>query len=136
MGTIVKWDESYSVYMKDLDNQHMKLFDIINKFYDLMATNQTNEAIVAVTAEMKKYALLHFTHEESILKKKGFPRFKSHQARHQEFVDKINDVEARLAKGQIVSTLDIAKFLRTWLLEHVKIEDKSFANYFKNNNLL
>ena len=88
------------------------------------------------TAEMKKYALLHFTHEESILKRKEYPRLKSHIAKHQEFVNKINDIESRLAKGQIVSSLEIAKFLKNWLIEHVKVEDKSFANYFKNNNLL
>jgi len=136
MSSIVQWDESYSVYVKELDMQHQKLFNMINSFYDSMAANQTNKAIAKVIAEMKKYALQHFSHEESVMKVKGFPRIKNHQVKHQEFVNKVNELEARLAKGHPVLATDIAKFLKNWIIEHIKMEDKVYANYYKNNNLL
>lgn len=136
MSSIVQWDESYSVYIKELDMQHQKLFDMINSFYDSMAANQTNLAISKVIAEMKKYALQHFSHEESVMKVKGFPRIKSHQVRHQEFIKKVNELEDRLAKGHPVLATDIAKFLKNWIIEHIKMEDKVYANYYKSNNLL
>jgi hemerythrin len=136
MASIVKWDESFSVYVKELDAQHKKLFDMINSFYDSMANNQTNQAIAKVVGEMKRYALTHFSFEESMMKFKGFPRIKSHQVSHQEFVNKVNELEDRLAKGHPVLATDIAKFLKNWIIDHIQKEDKVYANYYKNNNLI
>jgi hemerythrin len=136
MGSIVKWDDSYSVFLKDLDNQHKKMFDIINKFYADMAENKTNHAIVDAIKEMRQYSLLHFTYEETVMRRKNFPRFKSHKLSHDEFIKKVSDLEKKAIDGQLVSVFDIANFLRDWLINHIKLEDKTYANYFKNNDLL
>ena len=108
---------------------------MINSFYNSMATNHTNEGIQKVIAEMKAYAYKHFAYEESVMKIKKYPRIENHQKSHKNFVEKVNELEAKLKKGAPVMAMDITKFLKDWLINHILLEDKSYANYFKSNNL-
>jgi hemerythrin len=135
MSEIFKWDEKYSVYDTEIDKQHQQFFNLINKFYTSMASNQNNEAIKMVVAELKAYALKHFTHEESVMRRKDYPRLASHQKAHKMFSEKITELEDKLKAGKLISTLEISKYLKEWLSNHILLEDKQYANYFKNNNL-
>jgi hemerythrin-like metal-binding protein len=133
----LKWDESYSVYVEELNDQHKKLFAMINKFYEMMEKGESSSKVLTTTiAEMKKYALQHFTLEEKIMKLKNYPHLKSHQIRHKEFADKVIILEEKLQKGGPILPGEIAKFLKEWLTNHIRIEDKVYGNYYKSNNLL
>ena len=133
----LKWDDTYSVYIEELDEQHKKLFAMINKFYEMLEKgNSSNVILTTVIAEMKKYAVQHFSREEHIMMLKGFPRLKNHQIRHKEFAEKVKQLETKIQKGAIILPSEIAKFLKDWLVNHIKIEDKVYAEYFKSNNLL
>ena len=134
MTDFFKWDDKYSVFDTELDKQHQQFFDLINKFYTSMALNQNNEAILLVISELKSYALKHFTHEERVLRIKNYPRLVNHQKSHKIFTEKVAELEVKLKAGKLISTLDISKFLKEWLMNHILSEDKQFVNYFKNNN--
>jgi hemerythrin-like metal-binding protein len=136
MNEIIKWDDKYSVFNTEIDNQHKKLFDMINEFYNSMSKNQTNAGIQKVIAEMKAYALKHFAYEESLMKMKKYPRLSNHQLSHKNFADKVADLEGKLKRGAPVLATDITKFLKDWLINHILMEDKSYGNFFKSNGLL
>ena len=133
MNEIIKWEDKYSVFDNEIDKQHKKLFQMINEFYNSMATNQTNAGIQKLIGEMKAYAYKHFTYEESVMKIKKYPRIENHQKSHKKFVDKVNELETKLKGGGIIMATDITKFLKDWLINHILMEDKSYANYFKSN---
>ena len=135
MNEIIKWDEKYSVFDSEIDKQHKKLFEMINAFYNSMATNHTNDGIQKVIAEMKAYALKHFAYEESVMKIKKYPRLANHQLNHKNFGDKVTELEGKLKRGAPIMATDITKFLKDWIINHILMEDKQYANYFKNNSI-
>ena len=133
----LKWDDTYSVYVEELNEQHKKLFDMINKFYEMLEKGESSTKVLTTTiGEMKKYALQHFTLEEHIMKLKNYPQLKNHQMRHKEFADKVIQLEDKLLKGSIIMPGEIEKFLKDWLISHIKVEDKVYGNYYKSHNLL
>jgi hemerythrin len=129
---IIKWDEKYSVFDTEIDKQHKKLFEMINAFYNSMSTNNTNEGIQKVISEMKAYALKHFAYEESLMKIKKYPRLDSHKTSHINFANKVTDLETKIKKGTPIIATEITKFLKDWIVNHILMEDKGYANFFKN----
>ena len=100
-----------------------------------MAASHTNESVQHIIVEMKAYTLKHFAYEENMLKMKNYPRLVNHQVKHKNFVAKVDQLEAKLKSGAPLMAMEITKFLKDWLTNHILVEDKSYANYFKLNSM-
>jgi hemerythrin-like metal-binding protein len=132
----IQWNESLSVHVKELDDQHKKLFDMINNFYAELEKDHSTVPIKHIITDMKKYALLHFNTEEKFMTLNGFPKLENHKGRHQNFIKKVQDLEEKLDKKYPVLPGDIVKFLKEWILLHIQIEDKTYSNYFIQNGVI
>ncbi len=78
----IAWSEKYSVKVKELDNQHKKLIDIINKLDNNMRQGKGKEVLGNVLNEMLDYTRVHFTAEERILRESAYPDYENHIAIH------------------------------------------------------
>jgi hemerythrin len=132
----IQWNESLSVKIKELDDQHKKLFDMINNFYEGISTNKSSTAISQIVSEMKKYACLHFATEENIMSKYGYPNLPTHKKHHNDFIVKVQEYEEKINKGYPVLASDIVKFLKDWIIIHIQVEDKVYSNYFEKKGII
>jgi len=64
-----KWNNTFSVGVASIDDQHKILINMINDFYDNLKNRTNNENISILINEMKKYAQFHFDYEESYMLK-------------------------------------------------------------------
>ena len=55
-----KWKQEFSTNIESIDNQHKKLFDLLNEFYENISKKSNNDLIGAVLREMKEYTANHF----------------------------------------------------------------------------
>jgi hemerythrin-like metal-binding protein len=129
----ILWDNSLSVGNKIVDEQHMKLIDIINALYESFVDQTASIKLGKIIEELIDYADYHFKTEEELLEKYDYPFKNDHLALHEEFVIKINDFRNKYHEGKSNLTFQIMNFLRNWLLIHIKEEDQKFAVYIKNN---
>ena len=128
----LQWDSKFSVGFDALDEQHKKLFEIINKAMGAYET-QSND-LIDIFTELSDYLGYHFMSEENTMAAMRYPGREQHHLKHQEFIKQfmgfLDDYE--LGKDKIA--LNLLIFLRDWLFKHVlKNEDPGYAMFYKES---
>jgi hemerythrin-like metal-binding protein len=125
------WDASYSVGIKDYDDHHKHLFDLINQLHDAMIQGRGNMELGKIVKELVDYTQFHFSSEEAKFAQFVYPETTKHRAEHNAFKAKVMEFQAKITAGQIGLSIEVANFLKEWLLNHIKIEDKKYSPFLK-----
>jgi hemerythrin-like metal-binding protein len=126
---LVTWDQTYSVSVKKMDQQHQKLFALINALYDAMKQRAGNSVLQNTLRELHTYTVTHFRAEEELLRKTSYPGLDRHQAEHRKFVDKVSQFASDLEAGRITISVPLLQFLKDWLTDHIQWTDRSYADH-------
>lgn len=132
---LINWDDSLSVKVGSIDNQHKKLINMINDFYDGIVKGSSTDSLVKLVAAMKNYTVEHFSHEEGVMQKVGYPDFPAHKKQHEMFVAKVAEVEEKTKSGKLVVSVELTNFLKDWLKNHINVIDKKYSDYFIKNGI-
>jgi len=127
---LIIWSEAYSVDIIEIDNQHMKLIDMLNKLYNLYLDKNYNE-IQGIIREIKDYTLYHFSTEERLFREKNYPQATEHISKHEEFIKELNQLCGNYLNNPSILTLKTMTFLQKWLTTHILKEDKKYMGYLK-----
>ena len=132
--TKLVWKDEYSVGVKELDKQHEKLLDLINRLYEENPDKSLDDCFWHLNT-MIKYAELHFTTEENLMEKYGYEGLEIQQNEHDSFTMKVFALNEELAqeKGDIYS--DIIVFLKEWYVSHILGTDKEYMDFFKEKGV-
>jgi hemerythrin len=127
---LIVWNDKLSLKIKSIDDQHKKLIELINDFYENITNRSNKENVSQVLSGLKKYIEEHFAYEEKYMKFYHYPDFDSHKKEHDFFIKKVEDIEEKLNSEQIILSLDITSFLFDWLKKHIMISDKKYSETF------
>lgn len=130
------WTKENSVGVEEFDNQHQKLFSIINNLYDLMTKSKAQEEIQAVLQELIDYAKYHFNTEEKYFDSYQQPDKDVHISYHRAYEKRVSDfmTESKKESGFVIS-YEILNFLEDWWFKHINLEDKKYSGFFNKNGL-
>lgn len=130
--SFVDWSASYSVHDSTLDQQHQKMFKIINELHDAMFAKKGREIISTTIRELIEYARTHFAEEERQMAAHDFPGLAEHKAAHQALLKVVTDIERRYQQTHESVAGDVIGFLISdWLVKHILGMDKQYAPYLK-----
>lgn len=106
----------------EIDEEHRQLFDIINKAFALVGAEQvaSSEAKELLLA-LKKYAEIHFEHEEEYMENLDDPELPRQKKEHQAFKEKLAEIPLDKldgADGKQVLT-EMLEYLSRWLYHHI-----------------
>lgn len=133
---ILSWDEKYSVGVKRIDDEHKTLIDLINKAYDSAKGTNDIATLKELTNDMRKYALMHFATETTLMKDYGFPDANTHLEEHKIFTGRITTAISHDETGQeIPDTNQLFRFLAKWLQDHLLKTDKEFGKYLNDKGM-
>lgn len=127
---ILRWDEGFSVGIPSFDDQHKKLFEIVNRvFMALVSKNDpaSRELLNGALNEMVEYMKLHFEAEEEAMRAHGYPDYATHKNEHDVFADSVMDFKRRHDKGDAVMTVELLASLVKWLDTHLNGTDKRYT---------
>lgn len=128
---MISWREEFSIGVKEIDEQHMKLFEIANRAYELLKDEWRDDkydGIVRILDELKEYTVYHFRFEEAYQMSIKYPKFLSHKIMHDDFIEKINSVDLeKVDENQGQYLLEILDFVVKWIQEHILGQDKKFV---------
>ena len=124
---LVTWDQTYSVSVRRLDEQHQKLFALLNALHEAMRQGKGQAVVQDTLRELATYTVTHFRAEEELMRKTNYPGLAAHRAEHQRFVDKVNQFTQDLKAGGNVSSLQVVGFIKEWLAEHIRRTDRSYS---------
>ncbi|WP_346355688.1 bacteriohemerythrin [Azotosporobacter soli] len=131
------WDESYSVRIKELDRQHRKIVEGINRLHDSLKLGGGKEETVLLLTELRTHMQEHFQTEEGYLKANDYADFSDHCEQHQFFLHRLNELEERLKKRRSVkSALTLVQQLNQQQVEHVREHDQSYTKRLVEKGVL
>jgi hemerythrin len=128
---VFTWNDSYSVGLTSMDNQHKKLFDLINKLYDAMGAGKGQEAVGPAIKEMLDYTKTHFTAEERILERHNYPGLAEQKKQHGIYIQKVTDFQQKAQANSLTLSFEASQFLKEWLLNHIQVIDKQYSDFLK-----
>lgn len=126
-----KWTPEYYTGNKKVDEEHQKLFEIVNKLHDAMKKGHGKDVLKQTLDELIKYTIQHFTDEEFFMLSKRYPRYKEHKKIHKDLTDKVKDLRAKFVSGDVNMNIELLHFLNQWLAHHIKGEDFKLFQYLK-----
>ncbi|MFN4132358.1 MAG: bacteriohemerythrin [Caldimicrobium sp.] len=110
--------------VKEADEQHKKLVNLVNDLYNAMKQGKGREVIDKTLDELVKYAGYHFNTEETLMTKYGYPELANHKREHENFKAKIKEFMDKKAKGEATLSIEVMNFFKEWLVKHIMGTDK------------
>ncbi len=122
------WNDSYSVKVALCDQQHKKLYEIINELADAMRVGKGNEIVSKTVGELLQYTRTHFQQEEALLKRANYPQLAPHQEQHKKFVADVEGLLKQTREGRAANSIQVLNLLRDWLVNHIQKTDKAYSD--------
>ena len=130
-----RWTEKYSVNIAALDNQHKRLFAIINELNQALANGEGTAATDSVLRKLVDYAKAHFVAEEALLAEYKFPETVSHRVEHDKFTQSMAKFRADHRAGKPGVPVSLILFLQDWLKEHILVNDKAYSSFLNSRGV-
>ncbi len=131
----VAWDDSYSVGIQAIDDDHKKLLTLINNL-QTSVLYPTGEAFERhALGELVDYTKYHFAREEKLMSEYDYPDFEPHRKQHEEMIAKVGDYMAAYENDREATIDELTVFLKTWLLSHIAGTDQKYSGYLRSKGV-
>jgi hemerythrin len=124
---LITWGPALAVGVKEIDDQHKKLIDLVNQLNDAMHAGQGKDKLGPVLAELVRYTVYHFGTEERLMAQHSYEFSAGHKAEHKKLVEDVGTFKAKFDAGNAMISTEIMNFLRDWLSKHIMQTDKKFG---------
>lgn len=128
---MVEWQDSLSVGVLEVDIQHKLLFEKFNAFLAACEAQTETDGIYRLFWFLEAYAITHFTEEEKLMQRVGYPDLVAHREKHREFAAEVGGLKERLKSEGPTPTLvsTITSFVSSWLFNHISHADRAIGRY-------
>lgn len=130
----MQWEEIYSVNVAEIDEQHKKIFGIMNSL-SVAKGKEDKKTILSVIKELEDYSVYHFATEEKYFAKFDYPDKDRHIKMHLSFVNQVKKIKKDELDGTQITARDILEFLKNWWINHIQREDIEYSDFFNQHGL-
>ncbi len=118
---MLKWQEAYATGIADIDEQHKKIFSMINELDHAIAAGDTRAHLEKTIQFLGHYAKIHFNFEEICMAKYRCPVAAKNKNAHQEFKESYLKYADRFRKEGYSDQLlhEIHKMCEDWIVHHI-----------------
>lgn len=118
----IEWDESFSVGIDLINEQHKMLIERTNAISEAVETTRGLEKILQTLSFMIEYTEFHFSAEEKVMIDNDYPRFVEHHKLHEDFKKRLNQMVQDFEEEGATTDLskEIMTYLTNWLVNHIK----------------
>jgi hemerythrin-like metal-binding protein len=132
----VEWNDAFSIGISEIDDQHKKFFELLDKSYSLIFQGNSQSALSQLLDELIAYSKYHFAEEEELMRKHNYVNLDQHILKHSNFTNKILSYKIEIIREHKYMSVDIFDFIRNWLLDHILETDIEMGKniHFKQNH--
>lgn len=123
----IEWNDNCSVGVKQFDEHHKHLFDLLKKVYLTCDHKDQTADSEAIINELVDYAAYHFAAEERLMDATGYYDTTEHKLEHQRFVERVAGFQRNLDENKQIYLIDLIGFLGNWLIHHIMEVDKKMG---------
>ncbi len=132
---LLEWSDALKVNVAVIDRQHQRLVQMINDLNDAMKKGKGKDILGKILEEMVRYAMTHFSTEETYFDRYQYPEASKHRAEHAAFVDKVKQFKSDYEHNRVGLSIEILNFLSDWLVKHIQGSDKRYGLFFNQKGL-
>lgn len=131
----IEWSEELSTGIPEMDDQHRQLITLLNQFYAAVEQGEREEGIYTLFRGVDDYTLFHFSAEEQLMERIGYPDLEAHKKTHAMFRQEYRSAMDRHEQGDRKAVRDLVAFLFSWLYTHISKTDKRYGTYARQQAL-
>jgi hemerythrin-like metal-binding protein len=126
-STLIAWNDGYKIGDSAIDEQHQELF---LRASDVIAAT-TREGQTLCTTRLYQFTRTHFSHEETLMRRLGYPDIEEHIKQHNELMSQLGEFSQHLARDTLIKA-ELEAFISHWFLTHVATADAKLAAFLKS----
>ena len=128
----IEWTKKFSVGVTEIDEQHKKWIEIINRLHDaIMIRSGGKDLSESILNEMLEYTEFHFSFEEKFLEEQGYPGLEGHKCIHEYYKETLRLKLRDRQSGDLVLSREVMQMLTDWLQAHILDEDMQYSLYLE-----
>ncbi|MHA1963380.1 MAG: bacteriohemerythrin [Candidatus Thorarchaeota archaeon] len=129
----IKWDDSLSVGVDLIDEQHKMLIQRIKDLSEAVTSSRGSTQLSKTLGFMIDYTEFHFSTEEKHMTNLGYPGFDAHKQQHEEFKSTLNEMVLEFEEDGATTQLSewINNYLINWLVKHIKSIDTKLSEFLQ-----
>lgn len=131
----IQWESKYALGFREIDEQHRQFVKMIDELYDAIKSQRTETKLVEIFKKLDTYIQKHFSTEESLFRKIGYPKTDSHIAEHRNFKEKLESIKRKLNHNEMEISFELVDFLEDWLVHHLNTVDKLYVKHLKEHGV-
>jgi hemerythrin-like metal-binding protein len=137
--TFAMWDEKLATGIKEIDDDHKRLFDLVDQFHEAYACGEGNAMLGHVFETLFDYTDSHFRREEDLAAKEAYPRRDHHRQLHETLKAEVIVLFDRFRAddrqgGETDLALELMAFLSNWLHFHITEEDMDLRDFLNSGD--
>ena len=133
--SLIRWNDSFSVNVRKIDQEHKKLVEMVNELTDAMKSGQGKDILGKILDGLISYTASHFQTEENYFQQVKYPHAAAHKKEHADFVQKVTEFKKDFEEGRATVSVNILQFLSKWLQNHIKGTDQKYSEFFNANGI-
>lgn len=134
-SVLARYTEEYSVKVKDMDDQHIRIFDYINKVHTELKLKSPIESLIPIMEDLLDFTTKHFAEEQILMKKIHYQGLSKQLSEHTALLSQVSDYVDKMKSGEEFDMIAVLVFLRDWLFDHIKVEDQKYSIPMNKNGI-
>jgi hemerythrin len=129
------WQDSYSISVPEIDEQHKNLFAIADTLYRAALAREAHLNLSELLDKLLASSQQHFATEERLMASSGFPHYAQHKKQHDLFVGKAVSLRQEFEAGEADLAGEVLPFLSRWMSHHITHVDRVLGPHLHNRTL-
>jgi hemerythrin len=135
----MEWTEDLSVGVEEIDSQHKELFRRINNLVGAIKKGECKYIIDGVIKYLEEYAAHHFSEEEGLMIRSGYPEYLPHKAQHSIYLRSLADLKEQAAQPRVQgSSYELSvttnQVVVDWIVAHISRVDRRLGEFLRERN--
>jgi hemerythrin len=132
---LLSWCDKFSVQVRQFDEEHKQLIQLVNQLHDAMKMGQGKQVIGDVLSGLISYTKNHFAAEERLMKAHNFPDYEKHKKEHNQLTMAVLDLQKGYEAGSAPLSQSVMTFLKDWLTNHIQGVDKGYGPFLNGKGV-
>ena len=127
---LIEWKPRMSVGVSALDDDHRKLFDLLNQLHDVVRGTAERDEVVSIVADLVAYTEYHFECEERLMRLGRYPGLEDHTRIHRDMRRRMVSFQQKFLDAPTdANVLALYDYVSDWLVRHILGEDMRYRPY-------
>jgi hemerythrin len=123
---VIEWRDGFKINIPEVDREHRHLFTLVRAL-NVDSVDQTVE-------ELLEYVVTHFSNEQALMEKSGYPAFEQHLKLHEEFGAQVAEFLGSGDPWSEARVQELRRFLNKWLIGHIMTHDLRFGKWYEEHH--